>query len=88
MKYRIGIDLGGTNIKAGIVNENQEIVRESSVPTLVERGAVPIMDDMAALVQSLMAEEGLSDADVLGVGIGSPGMIDADTGEVVYSNNS
>lgn len=87
MKYRIGIDLGGTNIKAGIVNENQEIVRESSVPTLVERGAVPIMDDMAALVQSLMAEEGLSDADVLGVGIGSPGMIDADTGEVVYSNN-
>ena len=87
MKYRVGIDLGGTNIKAGIVNEKQEIVRESSVPTLVEREDVLIMDDMAALVKQLIKEEGLTKADVIGVGVGSPGMIDAKTGEVVYSNN-
>lgn len=35
--YRVGIDLGGTNIKAGIVNDNQKILAESSVPTGVER---------------------------------------------------
>ncbi len=87
MKYRVGIDLGGTNIKAGIVNEKQEIIRESSVPTLVERGEKPIMDDMAALVERLLKEEGLTKKDVIGVGIGSPGMIDAQTGMVVYSNN-
>jgi len=87
MKYRVGIDLGGTNIKAGIVNEKQEIIRESSVPTLVERGAEPIMDDMAALVEMLMKEEGITKKEVTGVGIGSPGMIDAQSGTVVYSNN-
>lgn len=87
MKYRVGIDLGGTNIKAGIVNEDQQIVRESSIPTLVERGALPIMEDMAALVERLLAEEGLTKEHVAGIGIGSPGMIDAASGTVVYSNN-
>ncbi|MGN1159682.1 MAG: ROK family protein [Lachnospiraceae bacterium] len=87
MKYRVGIDLGGTNIKAGIVNEDQQIVRESSIPTLVERGALPIMEDMAELVERLLAEEGLTKEHVAGIGIGSPGMIDAASGTVVYSNN-
>ena len=87
MKYRVGIDLGGTNIKAGIVNEDQQIVRESSIPTLVERGALSIMEDMAALVERLLAEEGLTKEHVAGIGIGSPGMIDAASGTVVYSNN-
>ena len=82
MKYRVGIDLGGTNIKAGIVNEDQQIVRESSIPTLVERGALPIMEDMAALVERLLAEEGLTKEHVAGIGIGSPGMIDAASGTV------
>ena len=68
MKYRVGIDLGGTNIKAGIVNEDQQIVRESSIPTLVERGALPIMEDMAALVERLLAEEGLTKEHVAGTG--------------------
>ncbi len=37
MKYRIGIDLGGTNIKVGLVNENNQIVGKKIVPTLVNR---------------------------------------------------
>lgn len=85
--YRIGIDLGGTNIKAGIVSDTYELIKESSVPTLVEREAEAIMEDMAALVLRLMEEEGLKKQDILGVGIGSPGTIDALTGTVIYSNN-
>lgn len=85
--YRIGIDLGGTNIKAGIVSDTYELIKESSVPTFVEREAEAIMEDMAALVLRLMEEEGLKKQDILGVGIGSPGTIDALTGTVIYSNN-
>ena len=51
--YRIGIDLGGTNIAAGIVNEKFEIVAQDSTPTLVGRPSVEIVDDIAALCQKL-----------------------------------
>lgn len=87
MKYRVGIDLGGTNIKAGIVNEEYQIVRQASVPTLVRRSPEEVMDDMAELVKKLLLEEKIEKKDVLGVGIGSPGMIDAVHKVVVYSNN-
>ena len=47
--YRIGIDLGGTNIAVGLVNENHEIITKSSTPTLSERGADAILEDMSKL---------------------------------------
>ena len=49
--YRIGIDLGGTNIAAGIVNEAYEIICQESVPTGADRSSEAIADDMAALCQ-------------------------------------
>lgn len=85
--YRIGIDLGGTNIKAGIVDEGQNILREKFVPTLAERQAREVIADMAELVRSILQEESLGFKDVSGIGIGCPGMIDAKNGEVPYSNN-
>ncbi len=85
--YRVGIDLGGTNIKAGIVNEQQEIIAQGSVPTNVRRPYQDIIKDMAELVQNLFQQSGLKTDDVAGIGIGSPGTIDAKKGIVVYSNN-
>lgn len=87
MQFRIGIDLGGTNIKAGIVNENYEILLEKSIPTLVKRSADEVIRDMAALVRSLIQEAGIGMQTVLGAGVGSPGTVDAKKGIVVYSNN-
>lgn len=87
MQFRIGIDLGGTNIKAGIVNENNEILLEKSIPTLVKRSADEVIRDMAALVRSLIQEAGIGMQTVLGAGVGSPGTVDAKKGIVVYSNN-
>ena len=52
--YRAGIDLGGTNIKAGIVDEQQHIIAEASVPTNVERPYQDIIRDMAELVKTLL----------------------------------
>ena len=85
--YRIGIDLGGTNIAAGIVNEKFEIVAQDSTPTLTERPAVEIVDDIAMLCKKLCDKLGLTVDDIASVGIASPGIVDDETGCVVYANN-
>lgn len=85
--YTIGVDLGGTNIAIGIVNEKYEIVRKGSVPTKPERGADPIIADMAALCRKLIADEGLTLADIESVGVATPGTANNVTGVVEYANN-
>ena len=83
----IGIDLGGTNIAAGIVDENGNIICKGSVPTLRERGNDAIVADMANLSIKLVKEAGLEISDIKSVGIGCPGTIDNDNGVFVFSNN-
>ena len=85
--YRIGIDLGGTNIAAAGVNNDFEIVKKMSVPTGAEREAGLIMDDMAALCKSVCAEAGVDLSEIEAIGIASPGVADHDKGVVVYACN-
>ena len=85
--YRIGIDLGGTNIAVGIVNDKFEIVAQGSVPTKADRPGEAIVEDMAQLCKKLIADMGLTDADITSLGIASPGIVDDETGYVVYTNN-
>ncbi len=85
--YYIGVDLGGTNIAIGIVNEEFEIVKKGSVPTKPERGNDPIIEDMAALAKKLVAECGLTMDDIEYAGVATPGTANSDTGVVEYSNN-
>ena len=56
--YTIGIDLGGTNIAVGLVDENYNIVKKISTPTLAARGAEEITKDMAALSKRVCEECG------------------------------
>lgn len=83
----IGIDLGGTNIAAGLVSEDGKILLQDSIPTLNGRPTEEIVKDMAELAKRLIAEYGAEVSDIKAVGIGCPGTIDFKTGEVVYSNN-
>ena len=86
--YRIGIDLGGTNIAAGIINENFEILSKESTPTLAhERPSEAIVDDMAMLCKKLCQNLGITEADVASVGVVSPGVVDDQTGCVVVAKN-
>ena len=85
--YYIGVDLGGTNIAVGIVNENYEIVKKGSTPTKPERGCDPIIEDMGALCRKLVSECGLTLDDIAYAGIATPGTANSDTGIVEYSNN-
>ena len=85
--YYLGIDLGGTNIAAGIVDENYNILKKGSVPTLASRGIDAVMVDMAKLCQSLLDEMKLTIDDIAYAGIASPGTCNSDTGVCEFSNN-
>lgn len=87
MKYYIGIDLGGTNIKAGVVNENFEIIAKATTKTLCPRPAKDICDDMARVAVEACKEAGISIDDVEWIGIGTPGIADNVNGTIPYSNN-
>ncbi|MBQ7335974.1 MAG: ROK family protein [Clostridia bacterium] len=85
--YRIGIDLGGTNIAAGIVNEEFKIIAKDSVPTNANRPGEEIVTDIANLCKKLCADLGITEADIASVGIASPGIVDDESGEAIYANN-
>ncbi len=87
MKYYIGIDLGGTNIKAGVVNENYEIVSKATTKTLLPRPAEEICADMAKVSLEAVEQAGLTLDDIVSVGIGTPGTANSETGIIEYSNN-
>ena len=85
--YRIGIDLGGTNIAAGIVDDDYKIIAKGSVPTKADRKAEEIMKDMGELCNNLIKEAGLSVDDIEYAGIATPGSADPEIGVVHYANN-
>lgn len=85
--YNIGIDLGGTNIAIGIVDENYKIVLKDKVPTRTERETSEIIDDMANLCKSLVERLNITFDDIGYAGIAAPGSIDPVNGVVRYANN-
>ena len=82
MKKFIGIDFGGTFIKGGLVDETGEILALDSVPTLAEEGVFAVIERIKKLIDKL--SEGYN---VQGIGLGIPGLIDCEKGEVVVSGN-
>lgn len=85
--YRIGIDLGGTNIAAGLVGEDYEIIAKASLPTRPERAPEMIVDDMAALCRSVLTEANVDISKVEMVGVATPGIANSRAGVVEYANN-
>ena len=87
MKYYVGIDLGGTNIAAGIVDSQYNIIEVAKTKTNMPRPATEIAADMSRVALDAIAKAGLDKNDVEWIGIGSPGLINRDLGIVEYSNN-
>lgn len=83
----VGIDLGGTNIAAGIVGESGKLLHKKSIPTGADRDALAVIKDMAQVAMDVVAENGYTMDDVVSVGIGSPGSVDKAKGELVYASN-
>lgn len=83
----IGIDVGGTGIKTGIVDENGKILHKDSCPTLKERGHEAVIHDMAQLALRVLAESGHALEEIHSVGIGIPGIQDPRTGRIPFCTN-
>ena len=77
----VGVDLGGTNIKVGLVTPNGEVIAENSIPTEADGGVAHVLDRMAGGVRGLM-ERAKGGVVVRGVGVGSPGQVDVEKGVV------
>lgn len=83
----IGVDLGGTNMAAGVVDEQGNILMRDGMPTGRERPFEAIVADMGRLILSVIEKSGHAVDDIGGIGIGSPGVSDNDKGIVIFANN-
>ena len=83
---RIGIDLGGTNIVAAVVNDEYEMVGKAKIPTATPRSADEIFDDIAKVCKEAMAQAGVTIKDIFSVGIGTPGTVNKE-GVIEFANN-
>lgn len=90
MKKYIGCDLGGTNLRAAIVDVDTSrgaVLHHMNIPTLARDGHDAVMKRMADLILRLIQSAGISKEDIGGVGIGVPGVLDLETGETLFLPN-
>lgn len=88
MKRYIGCDLGGTNLRAAIVDVDRgKVLFHATIPTLARAGSTAVMQRMADLFQRLIQEAGLHRDEILGIGIGVPGTLDLEKGETLLLPN-
>jgi glucokinase len=85
--YYIGIDIGGTNIALGIVDQGGEILTKHSIPTGAGRPFGTIVKEMAETARATAEKAGFSADQIAGVGIGVPSTVDPRTKRVVFANN-
>lgn len=85
--YYLGIDLGGTNIAAGVVNDDYKIVGEAKIKTNAGRPGEEIVADMAYAAREAVKKAGLTLGDIKCVGVGSPGSVNPYTGVIATANN-
>ena len=87
MAYRIGIDLGGTAVKIGVVDEAYRIVYKHSIATGAERPYAAIVADIATGVKQALSDAGIGINECKSAGIGSPGLVDTQRGVVMFAGN-
>lgn len=85
--YYLGIDLGGTNIAAAVVDENYKIIGTGKVKTNCPRPAEEIAEDMYKAGMMAVESCGLKLNDIAEVGVGAPGSVNPKDGFICYSNN-
>lgn len=86
-QYFIGIDLGGTNMKIGLVHQNGRVIKKTEKPTLKEEGPDGVIRRMVRYAQELARDARVSWSKIGGVGVGLPGFLDIPGGVVKYLTN-
>ena len=85
--YRVGVDLGGTNIAVGVVDDDFNIVGRGKLKTNLPRPAQAIFADMSAAGRMAVADAGITMDQVASIGIGTPGSVNKATGMIDFANN-
>lgn len=85
--YKVGVDLGGTNIVAGVIDDDYKIISKSKLKTNVPRPAEEIFDDIATCVERAVESAGLDLREIQSIGIGTPGSVDKVDGVIQFANN-
>ena len=84
---KIGIDVGGTGIKVGVVDESYRIIQENSIPTRTDISFDEQLKHIADCVLFSVREAGMTENDIASVGVGIPGIASARTGEIIKCTN-
>ncbi|MCS7247509.1 MAG: ROK family protein [Anaerolineales bacterium] len=88
MKLYVGCDLGGTNLRAALVDaETGRVLLQKATATLARQGPEAVMQRMANLILEVIAEGGYTSAQVQGIGVGAPGLLDMEKGETLFLTN-
>ena len=87
MAKRIGIDVGGTNVKIALVDDNGKIIYSNSVPTYAKMGYEYTVNNIKKAIKDLMKETNTTPSDIEGIGFDFPGQVDCKTGVVKLAPN-
>ena len=75
---KMGVDVGGTTVKLGLFNDEGQVLDKWEIPTVKDNGGEKVLPDIAASIKNKMQEKNITAADLVGVGIGAPGAVNAD----------
>jgi glucokinase len=88
MRIFVGCDLGGTNLRAALVNvDSGQVLHQASIPTLAREGHDAVMTRIANLILRVVKDSGFSNTEIGGIGIGVPGVLDIERGVVLFLPN-
>lgn len=76
--YVFGVDIGGTTVKMGLFSKEGQVIEKWEIPTVTVNNGEQILPDVAASIKDMMAKKDISSSQVIGVGVGAPGPIDAE----------
>lgn len=85
--YLVGVDLGGTKILAGVFPNNLKCLGKTKLSTKSERGPEAVIDRVARCIRDAVDECDLGMKQIRGIGIGAPGAVNPETGEVLFAPN-
>lgn len=85
--YRVGVDLGGTNIAVGVINKDLNIIGRAKLKTNLPRPAEEIFSDITTAVLAAVDNAGIKLEDVVSVGVGTPGSVNKANGMIEFANN-
>lgn len=86
MSYRVGIDLGGTSIKMALMN-NDVMVEEWRIPTNISEEGTKIVPEIIESIKQVCEKQGVPLANIVSIGMGTPGQVDTEKGTVIGAYN-